>query len=103
MMVDPTPFEDIGGHAEPSAARDANGQAAILLVESLIHALIARSVITVDDAVDIIEDAVDVSEDFAREQGTPSAELKSFTVLNAIRNSLSIDLPREDARPWPPS
>lgn len=102
-MVDPTPIEEKGAHPERPAPRfDANGQAAILLVESLVHGLIARSLITVDDAIDMIEDAVDVSEDFAREPRTHPAEPTSFTVLNAIRNSLSIDLPRDTAKPWPP-
>lgn len=34
---------------------DAHGQAEMLLVESLIHGLIARSVISVADAVEIVE------------------------------------------------
>lgn len=103
-MVGPTSNENnTEGGREPSGP-DANGQAAMLLVESLIHGLVARSLITVEDAVDIVEDAADVREDIARENGAPpGVEEKSLTILNAIRASLSIDLPRDEVRPWPPA
>ena len=82
---------------------DAHGQAAMLLVESLIHGLIARSIISVDDAVEIVGVAADVKEEIAGELGdSPVTKEKSLTILNAIRDSLSIDLPGEEPRPWPP-
>ncbi|WP_156681115.1 hypothetical protein [Sphingomonas profundi] len=73
---------------------DPHGQAAMLLVESLIHGLIARSVITVQDAVDIIETAAEVKEEIAIELGdSPATMQKSLAILQAILASLSFDLP----------
>ena len=82
---------------------DAHGQAAMLLVESLIHGLIANAVISVADAVEIVGTAADVQEDIAAdcEDATVSMR-KSLTILDAIRTSLSNDLPDEEIRPWPP-
>ena len=44
----------------PKMSGTAQDGAALLLVESLIHGLIARSVLSVQDAVDIIDIAADV-------------------------------------------
>ena len=75
---------------------DAHGQAAMLLVESLIHGLVARSVISVDDAVEIVTIAAEVKEEVAPQLGdTPATMKKSLIMLDAIRTSLANDLPRE--------
>ena len=69
-------------------------QAALWLVESLIHALIARSVISVVDAVEIVGTAADVAEEFAAEQiGMAPIITGAIDLLHAIRASLGIDLP----------
>jgi len=74
---------------------DAHGQAAMLLVESLIHGLIARKVISVADAVEIIEIAADVKEDIGEALGdSPETLRKSLALLGAISSSLKPDLPR---------
>ncbi|HEV2043796.1 MAG TPA: hypothetical protein VGR05_03865 [Sphingomicrobium sp.] len=44
----------------PPAATSPSESAALLLAESLIHGLIARSILSVDDAIEIIEIAADV-------------------------------------------
>lgn len=76
-------------------APDPTGQAALLLVESLIHALISRSVITVADAVEIIEVATEVTRDTGPELGDTGATLeRSLALLGTIHASLSHDLPR---------
>lgn len=73
---------------------DAHGQAAMLLVESLIHSLVARSVISVTDAVEIVETAAEVELEFAAEHGdAPAAMQKSLAMLKAISTSLKTDLP----------
>ncbi len=73
---------------------DAHGQAAILLVESLIHGLIARQVISVVDAVEIVNIAAEVKADLAAELSEPVATLrKSLDVLDAISKSLGHDVP----------
>ncbi len=72
---------------------DAHGRAAMLLVESLIHGLIARSVISAKDAAEIVEVAQDIDTEIAAEQeGPPSTTRKSQTLLAAIRASLDFDL-----------
>lgn len=73
---------------------DAHGQAALLLVESLIHALIAASVITLQEAVEVVDIAADVKEDIAESLGDSPATLsQSLTLLQTISDSLRRDLP----------
>lgn len=73
---------------------DAHGQAAILLVESLIHGLVARSIISVADAVEIVGVAAEVKEEVGADLGdSPETMEKSLTILGAIQASLSLDLP----------
>lgn len=82
--------------ATPAREPDPHGQAAMLLVESLVHGLIGRSVITVADAVEIIEVACEIKEEVAYETGEsrPTME-KSLALLGALHASLSQDLPRD--------
>ena len=97
-------------HAHRAGAEpDAHGQAAMLLVEGLIHGLIGRSVITVADAVEIVEVSADVKADIGEELGDSPATLeKSLALLGAISASLKPDIaPGPEApsagarRPWP--
>lgn len=72
---------------------DAHGQAAMLLVESLLHGLIARKVISVAEAIAIVDVATEVRRDTGPERGdTPASLEKSVHLLNAVRESLSIDI-----------
>ncbi|MGZ9114400.1 MAG: hypothetical protein ACXW3K_07230 [Brevundimonas sp.] len=73
---------------------DAHGQAALLLVESVIHALMKRQLITVADAVEIVDVAAEVKVEVAHDLGDSPANLrKSLFLLAEISNSLSRDLP----------
>ena len=75
-------------------AFDPYGQAALLLVESLIHGLIARDVITVADAVEIVDVAAEVKADIAYDSGDSSADLRlSLDLLATISSSLRCDIP----------
>lgn len=68
-------------------------QAALLLVESLMHALVARSVISVADAVEVIDVAFEVERDRQDELGgAPAAVSPTNSLLLAIRESMAIDL-----------
>jgi hypothetical protein len=70
---------------------DPHGQAALLLVESLIHGLVGRRVLSLQEAVDVIEVALDAQiglEDIDRSIA-PATDL-----LQALLRSLEIDLPR---------
>lgn len=73
---------------------DAMARASLLLVESVIHGLIAKSLITVADAVEIIQVAVEVQDDEAQsEAGAASLSAnRSLILLQAMQHSLSRDL-----------
>lgn len=86
----PTPFAKT-----PRAEPDAHGQAAMLLVESLIHGLIARSVISVEDAVEIVEVAAEVKNDIGADLGdSPETLKRSLTMLGTMAASLKADVKR---------
>lgn len=71
-----------------------HGEAALLLSESLLHGLIAASVITVQQAAEIVANAVEVSQELADVNGLPPAgETSSLALLTTIRSSLAFDLP----------
>ena len=75
---------------------DAHGHAALLLVESLLHGLVARKLIATADAVEIVAVAAEVKEEIGDELGnTPEALARSLTLLAAIGSSLSADLPSD--------
>lgn len=80
----PTPMAEQNG--EP------HGRVAMLLAESLIHGLIARSVLSIADAIEIVGIAAEVLEETSIEKGDTAETLaKSLAILDAIRASLSID------------
>jgi hypothetical protein len=69
----------------------------MLLTESMLHGLIARKVISVADAVEIVEVAAEVKEEVAAEMGdTPSTMRQSLALLGSIRLSLKNDVPDGD-------
>ena len=84
--------------APPEQSRDfsdAQGYAALLLVESLIHGLIEKSVITLETAVDIVEVALSVSLEVDEEPEKKSVSPRGASaLLQAISKSLSADLPK---------
>jgi hypothetical protein len=101
-MVNRT-LNNASGVATDGQTPDAHGQAAMLLVESLIHGLITNSVISVTDAVEIVRTAADVQQEIANDcKDAPASMEKSLTILGAICTSLSNDLPEKEVRPWPP-
>lgn len=78
---------------EAICAPDAHGQAAFLLVESLIHGLRERAVLTVAEAVDIVDTAADVQFDMAAQaDGAGPAMHRSAMLLTVVANSLRKDL-----------
>lgn len=73
-----------------------HGRAAILLVESLIHGLIARDVITVADAVEIVDVAAQVTTDISDDPDSSAAGVwEPVELLNAIGTSLRLDQPHD--------
>ncbi|WP_129586264.1 hypothetical protein [Sphingomonas montana] len=78
------------GSASPSS--DHHGQAALLLVESLIHGLCENSTLSNLQAVEIVERAVDVQLAQAEEADGAGAPMwRSYTLLLAILASIRID------------
>lgn len=74
------------------ASPDPFGQAALLLVESLLHALIEKKLLSVDEAVVIVEGAAEVKVEIAPDLGdTPEVLAKSLDLLSAITTSLRHD------------
>ncbi len=69
------------------------GHAALLLVESLIHGMIANSSLTVAQAIEIVEIAAEVKQDAANDVGDTPAARQSLRLLNSISASLKHDLP----------
>lgn len=84
------------GEARASPDPDAHGQAALLLVESLLHGLIERTVIDTGGAIDIVETAAEVKLDLAGSGVESRATTeRSLRLLVAIRDSLRLDLDPE--------
>ncbi len=71
---------------------DPHGQAALLLTESLIHALVDKKVLTLREVVEIVEIATDVEREIAAatDGGTPLRLQKSL--LAPLAHSLKSDL-----------
>jgi hypothetical protein len=82
---------------------DPHGQAALLLVESLLHGLIARSLIRTEDAVEIVEIAAEVKVEIGLTESEPQeVAAASLRLLAAISTSLASDLPTDPAtKPGP--
>jgi hypothetical protein len=96
-------FNDNNADGVEFGGPSSHGQDAMLLVESLIHGLIAKSVIDVTEAIEIVNTAAEVKEEIALSLGDSAATLqKSLALLEAISSSLKYDLPQKflsDQRP----
>ncbi len=88
-MVDLTSNDN--DFAAPGPRRpDGHGEAAMLLVESLIHDLIDRQVIGVGDAVQIVGVAKEIATELNE---APAVAKSSLGVLSVLHASLAHDLP----------
>ena len=71
---------------------DTHGQAALLLVESLIHGLCENALLTTGEAIEIAERAVSVQFDRAEAADGAAAPMwRSHSLLTAIATSLRTD------------
>lgn len=74
---------------------DAHGQAALLLVESLIHGLVDRRALTTADALEIVEVAAEVKIEIGMRGAEPGETVAlSLALLDKIAASLRIDSAR---------
>lgn len=80
-------------YAEGHSPTDAHGRAALLLVESLIHGLAERSILTVAEAVSIMETALDAQIAITDDAAKPTTSMQQASVLlSTLVESLRIDL-----------
>lgn len=86
------PMNDNNSAAAALAPADDHGRAALVLVESLIHGLCERTVLSTGEAVEIVERAVSVQSDQAEAADGAGAPLwRSHALLQSIVASLRID------------
>ena len=72
---------------------DGRGQAALLLVESLMHALVGKGVLSREDFVEIVEGAAEVEDELiAADAQFPSINGGSF--LSPLASAFKIELGR---------
>lgn len=93
------PENDIVASGLLSPFADPHGHAALVLVETLLHGLIGRSVLTTRDAVEILEGAKEVQAEIAEAaDGAGAGMWRSHTLIKVMTDSLRHDLPDQDAR-----
>ncbi|MBJ6122047.1 hypothetical protein [Sphingomonas mollis] len=78
------------GDAAPGITASA-GQAALLLVESLIHELVANGRLPLDRAIAVVEIATDTAGQIALAQCTDQADDPVGDLLRVIARTLSLD------------
>lgn len=82
------------------AQPDAQGQAALVLVESLLHGLMEQSVLSLRQTVEIIDAAIEVQTDVAdAADGSAEAMWRSHSILSAMAASLKRDMDDPDIKP----
>lgn len=76
----------------PRLEPDAQGQAALLLTESLIHTLVDKRVLTAADAVSTVESAAEVKVEVADEAGESKGRMReSLAFLSRMAGSFGAD------------
>lgn len=75
---------------------DAHGQAALILAESILHALVATGSLTLDQAIEAVRTACEVKIEVADEIGESAGRMRhSLSLLSQIEQSLKVDEDRE--------
>lgn len=76
----------------PSSEPDAHGQAALLLAESILHALVETKILTVDGALSVIETTCEVKHEVAEQTGESEGRLQeSLKLLKDISATFAVD------------
>ena len=88
----PDDFQPRDGGAERRRAPDPHGQAALLLVESMLHVLLEKGALTIEEALVITTAAAEVKEEVLAEQSEPESLGRfSLELIERITASLKID------------
>ncbi|MDQ2892805.1 MAG: hypothetical protein M3R64_06925 [Pseudomonadota bacterium] len=73
---------------------DAHGQAALMLAESILHALMEGGTFTVAQALSVVATAQEIKREFAQLEGESKGRMQaSLDILNTIAGSLEKELP----------
>lgn len=90
-MPTTTPADNWNTYSSPRRpAVNAHGEAALLLSESILHALVEARTFTADQAMGLVQTACDVAAEDVDENGAPEdRSQQSLTLLRAIQQSLA--------------
>lgn len=88
-MSNDTSTQDSSFSKDHDPQPEAQGQAALLLIESLIHSLLDNGSLTKPQALEVFDSAMQVKEESADEDKEPGHVLRrSLALLSAMRNSI---------------
>lgn len=90
-------MHDISPESEtivPQLEPDAHGQAALLLAESILHALVETSTLSLAEALSVIQTTCEVKVEVAEREGESSRRMhESLSLLRAMSKSFAADAP----------
>lgn len=96
-MADTTSSADSSFSTDFDPGPDAQGQAALLLIESLIHSLLDNGALTKLQALEALDSAVEVKRENAADAKEPVRTLrKSLSLLDNMRHSIEAYSERHD-------
>ena len=96
-MTNRTATTDSSFRSDRHPDADAQGQAALLLIESLIHSLLDNGALTKPQALEAIESAMQVKrESAAEEKGSSRTLRRSLALLEGMQQSLKAHTGRHD-------
>ena len=79
---------------------DAHGQAALLLAESILHALVETKTLSVEEALSVIDTTCEVKIEVAENSGESNKRMReSLRLLQSISASFTADAYQEPAAP----
>lgn len=88
VTEDGAPFRSPVSTLEP----DAHGQAALLLAESILHALVEAKTLSLEDALSVIATTCEVKVEVAALSGESHGRMEeSLQLLKAISTSFAVD------------
>ena len=90
-MSDAAKGDDARSRDLPPGPPDPRGEAALVLVESLIHELVAQAALPMAAAIEVVRTAIDAQVAISDERGqSPGIEPQAVRFLSAIADTLSI-------------
>ncbi|MBD8547703.1 hypothetical protein [Sphingomonas sp. CFBP 8760] len=96
-MTNNTSHADSSFRQDTHPQPDAQGQAALLLIESLIHSLLDNGALTKPQALEAIDSAMQVKEESAAEEKEPTHTLRrSLALLGNMQQSIEAHSGRYD-------